>query len=72
MTEDYILEDADKRRLAVAEITAGLQGPKEDRWYWRGKAEVRIAALEEDGKAYGLLPHEEAELATLRSLVEPA
>jgi hypothetical protein len=55
----------------LAEILAGMKGSKDDRWYWREMAMRRITALEEDGAMLGLVPHEERELATLKSALTP-
>jgi hypothetical protein len=65
--EGIIANDVARRTAAVSDIENGLRG--EDAWFWRGKAEMRVAALEEDGALFGLLPHEETELAMLKALL---
>lgn len=52
---------ADKRACEelVAKVERGLSHPQ-DGSYWRGRAHDKIAALDEDGAAFGLVPHEEA------------
>jgi hypothetical protein len=56
----------------VADIQLGLAGDAGDRWYWLGKAQRRIAALDEDDADFGLLPHELAEREQLEALVTGA
>ena len=61
--------DAERSKARVADIELGLKLGGLDGPYWRGKAEQRIRALEEDEPLYGLLPHEIEELAALKTLV---
>lgn len=60
--------DAGRSEARVADIELGLTDPV-DHSYWRHKAELRIAALEEDGDIFGLASHEERELAELKRLI---
>jgi hypothetical protein len=60
--------DAERSKARVADISIGLTSPR-DGQYWRDKAEERVATLEEDSRTYGLLPHEEEELATIERLL---
>lgn len=60
--------DAERSSARIADIELGLTHPL-DGHYWRDKAKLRIEALEDDGKVYGLLPHEEAELERLKELL---
>jgi hypothetical protein len=60
--------DAERSKARVSDIELGLSGDDMDRWYWRQKLDQRIRALEEDGKIYGLTPHEEVELERLKAL----
>ena len=62
------IADAERSKARVSDIELGLAGG--DAWYWKVRAEARIRALEEDGPVYGLLPHEEEELAALKALLE--
>lgn len=68
------LNAADCARSAarIADIQLGLKAINTDRHYWRDRAKRRIAALEEDGADYGLLPNEEAELEQLRAMLADA
>lgn len=59
--------DAERSKARVADIELGLSDPI-DGSYWRGKLDQRISALEEDSEWFGLLPHEECELAHLKAL----
>jgi hypothetical protein len=65
--EGIIANDVARRTAAVSDIEKGLRG--EDAWFWRGQAQKRVLALEKDGAQFGLLPHEETELATLKALL---
>lgn len=69
MTADQIVA-ADRQRSAarIADVELGLQHPV-DAHFWRFHARARVACLEEDGEIYGLLPHEEDELARLKELL---
>lgn len=60
--------DAERSAARIAEIELGLTS-EIDRSYWRGVAERRIAALEDDEPLFGLVPHEEAELTKLKQLL---
>jgi len=60
--------DAERSAARIADIELGLTDPV-DGDFWRHKAEWRIQALEADRPLYGLLPHEEAELARLKELI---
>lgn len=68
---DLAILCADRQRSVarVADITTGIDHAV-DPSYWRFKARIRIAALEEDEDIYGLLPHETEELAQLKDLLE--
>lgn len=63
--------DAERSRARLADIELGLSHPI-DHQYWREKLESRIQMLEEDGEDFGLVPHEERELAALRALLAKA
>lgn len=67
-THPLNIADAERSAARIADIELGLAHPS-DAWLWRKKAARRIVSLEEDGADYGLLPHEEAELARLKELV---
>lgn len=60
--------DAERSKARVADIELGLRHPR-DAWYWRKKAEDRVGALEADAETFGLVPHEERELAALKALL---
>jgi hypothetical protein len=60
--------DCVRSQARLADIQLGLTSAG-DGWFWRGKAQRRIAALEEDGGAFGLMPHEEAELEQLKAML---
>lgn len=61
--------DAARSEARVADIEIGISSSG-DAAYWRSKGLERIRILEEDGPVYGLLPHEEVELATLKRILE--
>lgn len=63
--------DCLRSQARLADIGLGLSSPA-DEWFWRDKAQRRIAALEDDGSMFGLAPHEEAELEQLKSLLAKA
>lgn len=67
------LNAADCARSAarLADIQLGLTS-RDDEVFWRDRAKRRIAALEEDGADYGLMPNEEAELEQLRAMLADA
>lgn len=69
MTDKMVENDIIARAGEIRSIEAGINGPEIDRWFWRTKAEARIRALKEDGAIFGLVPHEEAELAHLETLL---
>jgi hypothetical protein len=57
------------RSLArLSDIQLGLTSGA-DGWFWQAKAQRRLAALEEDGDDFGLMPHEEAELEQLKAML---
>jgi hypothetical protein len=61
--------DAERSKARVADVELGLTHAL-DHSYWRDLAERRVTALEEDRETFGLVPHEEAELETLKALLE--
>ncbi|NYD88800.1 hypothetical protein [Sphingomonas melonis] len=63
-----ISDDIARRNQSLADIAAGLNGPDGD--YWRNRATIRRDALLEDQPTFGLMPHEEQELARLNRLLE--
>ncbi|WP_422057369.1 hypothetical protein [Sphingomonas sp.] len=67
MSAALIERDRATRAAVLDQIRAGLDGDEADRWFWRGKAKARIEALEDDKIDFGLVAHEEEELATLRA-----
>lgn len=73
MAETHPLNAADEARsiARIADIQLGLASER-DRDFWLGKLDARISALEEDGEWLGLAPHEEAELARLKTLKKKA
>lgn len=58
--------DCERSQARIADIQLGLSTRDP---YWRDKALQRVQFLEEDGAVYGLMPHEEAELEQLKSML---
>lgn len=61
--------DAERSKARIADIELGMTSLR-DGAYWRAKAQDRVEHLKDDRDVYGLLPHEESELATLERLLE--
>jgi hypothetical protein len=61
--------DAAESEIRIANIEQGVAGGDGiDRSYWLAKLRSRITALEDDEKIFGLVPHEQAELASLKAI----
>lgn len=68
--EALVRSDIERSNARVADIELGLTASDmADRVYWRDRAELRVEALEVDGRSFGLLPHEETELERLKALL---
>lgn len=63
-------KDAAARSNELAQIQDGLRSDDTgNRWYWLSMARRRITALTEDGDLFGLVAHEEQELAALKRML---
>lgn len=62
------LADAERSAARLADIALGLTSAR-DASYWRHLGGIRVQLLECDRDHYGLVPHEELELETLKGLL---
>lgn len=64
--------DCTRSQARVADIEFGMKADPKGDWYWHDQATRRVQALQLDAAAFGLWPHEEAELELLKGLLVDA